>query len=204
MVILVAVMARRLLEHWERATVTAKFLPHLGLPPSSTHLERLLQISTLEPPFQELCARGRLALTAAASLAAWKAADRDAALPFLTGLPFSQSKQEQFLEDVELLARREGVSIREILSRQQLRQYLQNPNLNLNERAEAVRQVLPELLRDLGDPFPAVWAHFHAAHPEREAARLFAKVLGQVETHGLTQVVSTITSINVITAPRGA
>jgi hypothetical protein len=58
----------------------------------------------------------------------------------------------------------------------------------LAEKPQAVRQVLPELLRDLGDPFPAVWAHFHAAHPDREAARLFAKVLGQIETQGLAAV----------------
>jgi hypothetical protein len=62
----------------------------------------------------------------------------------------------------------------------------------LAKKPQAVRQVLPELLRDLGDPFPAVWAHFHAAHPEREAARLFAKVLGQVEAHGLAHVVTTV------------
>jgi transposase len=58
----------------------------------------------------------------------------------------------------------------------------------LAKKPQAVRQVLPELLRDLGDPFPAVWAHFHAAHPDREAARLFAKVLGQIETQGLARV----------------
>jgi transposase len=58
----------------------------------------------------------------------------------------------------------------------------------LAKKPQAVRQVLPELLRDLGDPFPAVWAHFHAAHPAREAARLFAKVLGQIEAQGLAAV----------------
>lgn len=63
----------------------------------------------------------------------------------------------------------------------------------LAKKPQAVRQVLPELLRDLGDPFPAVWAQFHAAHPAREAARLFAKVLGQMEVHGLAHVAATIT-----------
>jgi transposase len=58
----------------------------------------------------------------------------------------------------------------------------------LAKKPQAVRQVLPDLLRDLGDPFPAVWAHFQAAHPERDAARLFAKVLGQIETQGLERV----------------
>jgi transposase len=64
----------------------------------------------------------------------------------------------------------------------------------LAKKPQAVRQVLPELLRDLGDPFPAVWAAFHAAHPDREAARLFAKVLGQIEIHGLRHVVTTVAS----------
>jgi len=63
----------------------------------------------------------------------------------------------------------------------------------LARKPQAVRQVLPELLRDLGAPFPAVWAHFHAAHPPREAARLFAKVLGQVGLHGFERVVPVVT-----------
>jgi hypothetical protein len=137
-----AALARRLLVHWDRATVTAKFLPFLGLPPAAALLARLLQVSTLEPPFQELCARGRLALTAAAALAGWPAADRTAALPFLQELPFSQSKQEQFLEDVDLLARREGVAPREILCRQELQQCLEAPDLHPVARAEAVRRRL--------------------------------------------------------------
>lgn len=62
----------------------------------------------------------------------------------------------------------------------------------LAKKPQAVRQVLPELLRDLGDPFPAVWAHFQGAHPDREAARLLAKVLGQIEVHGLAHVATTL------------
>lgn len=62
----------------------------------------------------------------------------------------------------------------------------------LARKPQAVRQVLPELLRDLGAPFPAVWDHFQTAHPPREAARLFAKVLGQLDTHGADIVVPAI------------
>jgi hypothetical protein len=62
----------------------------------------------------------------------------------------------------------------------------------LAKKPQAVRQVLPELLRDLGDPFPAVWTALHTAHSDREAARLFAKVLGQIEIHGLTHVATTV------------
>jgi transposase len=58
----------------------------------------------------------------------------------------------------------------------------------LARKPQAVRQVLPDLLRDLGAPFPAVWEQFHAAHTPREAARLFAKVLGQLDTYGFDVV----------------
>jgi transposase len=62
----------------------------------------------------------------------------------------------------------------------------------LARKPQAVRQVLPELLRDLGAPFPAVWDHFHTAHAPREAARLFAKVLGHLDTQGFAVVVSAL------------
>jgi transposase len=71
----------------------------------------------------------------------------------------------------------------------------------LARKPQAVRQVLPDLLRDLGAPFPAVWAHFVAAHPPREAARLFAKVLGQIEARGLAVVVARIETALATGAP---
>ena len=59
----------------------------------------------------------------------------------------------------------------------------------LARKPQAVRQVLPDLLRDLGAPFPAIWDQLHVAHGPREAARLFAKVLGQLDTQGAAVVV---------------
>lgn len=64
----------------------------------------------------------------------------------------------------------------------------------LARKPQAVRQVLPDLLRDLGAPFPAIWDQLHGAHGPREAARLFAKVLGQLERHGAAVVVPALTA----------
>jgi len=64
----------------------------------------------------------------------------------------------------------------------------------LARKPQAVRQVLPDLLRDLGDPFPAIWDQLHGAHGPREAARLFAKVLGQLDLHGAAVVVPALTA----------
>ena len=64
----------------------------------------------------------------------------------------------------------------------------------LARKPQAVRQVLPDLLRDLGAPFPAVWEHFQTAHSPREAARLFAKVLEQLDRRGAAVVVPALES----------
>jgi len=77
------------------------------------------------------------------------------------------------------------------------RHYLSEPA----RKPQAVRQVLPDLLRDLGDPFPAIWDQLHLAHGPREAARLFAKVLGQLDTYGAAVVVPALTRALVTGTP---
>lgn len=134
--------ARRLSSYWPEEKVAGEFLPLLGFPASVKILNRLLAAGSLEAPWQLLLEQGRLALTAAARLARWEAADRVAALPFFQALTFSQSKQEEFLEWLELLARREGVPLKEILSRPELLACLENPALNLQEKAASVRRWL--------------------------------------------------------------
>ena len=62
----------------------------------------------------------------------------------------------------------------------------------LARKPQAVRQVLPDLLRDLGAPFPLVWDRLHDAYGPREAARRFAKVLDAIETRGASVVVPAV------------
>ncbi|MBW1992618.1 MAG: ParB N-terminal domain-containing protein [Deltaproteobacteria bacterium] len=137
-----AFYARRLKTHWEEEHIVRQFLPLLGLPPSLKVLHRLLAAASLEEEWQPLLAAGRLALTAAARLAEWPPEDRLAALPYFQALPFSQSKQEEFLEWLEVLSRREGVTPAELLSRPELASCLADPSLNPTEKASQVRQCL--------------------------------------------------------------
>ena len=141
-----ALLASRLLSHWDRQTVVQKFLPCLGLAPSFPILERLLALASLEEVWQQLAALGRLALSAASLLAAWDPADRQAAAPFLETLPLSQSKQEEFLQGLELLARREGVTPGDILSREEFCHQLQENRGTPQARAAAVRLLLQKLV----------------------------------------------------------
>jgi ParB/Sulfiredoxin domain len=143
-------LAVRLLSHSDRETVAARYLPYLGLPPSQAFLGRLIKTAGLEAPWQQLAASGRLALTAAARLADWEPADRAAAWPFWDSLRLSQSKQEELLDQVAILARREGISPAAVLARDELRRALKEPDRTPQERAQAVRrhlygQVYPRL-----------------------------------------------------------
>ena len=141
-----ALLASRLLQYWERQTVIQKFLPCLGLPPSFALLERLQALASLAEPYKQLAALGRLALTAAALLAAWDQADREAVAPFLEQLPLSQSKQEEFLQGLELLARREGVRPAAILSREEFRRHLEEGRGTPQARVAALRLQLQKVL----------------------------------------------------------
>ena len=145
-----AALAVRLLSHCDRETVTARYLPYLGLPPSQAILTRLIKTAGLEAPWQQLAAEGRLALTAAARLADWDPEARAAAWPFLDSLRLSQSKQEELLDQVALLARREGISPAAVLARDELRRALTDSDRTPQERTEMVRrrlyaQVYPRL-----------------------------------------------------------
>jgi ParB-like chromosome segregation protein Spo0J len=143
-------LAVRLLSHADRETVVAKYLPYLGLPPSQAILARLIKTADLEATWQRLAACGRLALIAAARLADWDPEDRAAAWPFWDSLRLSQSKQEEVLDQVALLARREGISPAAVLAQDGLCRALTEPDRTPQERIQAVRrhlyaQVYPRL-----------------------------------------------------------
>jgi ParB-like chromosome segregation protein Spo0J len=135
-------LAVRLLSHADRETVAAKYLPYLGLPPSQAFLSRLIKTAGLEAPWQQLAACGRLALSAAARLADWDPEARAAAWPFWDSLRLSQSKQEELLDRVAILARREGISPVAVLARDELRRALTEPDRTPQERVQAVRRHL--------------------------------------------------------------
>jgi hypothetical protein len=62
----------------------------------------------------------------------------------------------------------------------------------LAKKPQAVRQVAPELVGDLGEPFGAAWRHLVDIHGPKEASRVFAHVLAHVERDGITLVADAV------------
>ncbi|MEL6188817.1 MAG: IS21 family transposase, partial [Myxococcota bacterium] len=60
----------------------------------------------------------------------------------------------------------------------------------LSKKPQAVRQVAGPLTRDLGAPFDRVWRELVERHGPKQAARIFAKVLGALPDLGRAEVIS--------------
>jgi hypothetical protein len=54
----------------------------------------------------------------------------------------------------------------------------------LARKPQALRQIAPELLAELGEPWGSLWQLLAATHGQLEAARILAKLLGTLEEHG--------------------
>jgi ParB family chromosome partitioning protein len=141
-----AFYAARLCEHLPPEDVARRYLPLLGMAPAPRLLERLLQAARLPDPWPPLMAAGRLSMSAAALLAGWPPEAQAAAWPYLGALPFTHRAQEEFLEGVELLARRQGVGLTDLLAAPELAGPLADPGLSPAARTEEVRRRLKEWL----------------------------------------------------------
>ena len=62
----------------------------------------------------------------------------------------------------------------------------------LSRKPQAVRQVAPELLAELGPAYRKLWGMLQSRHGALETARLFAKLLSVVTDHGSEEVASAL------------
>lgn len=91
------------------------------------------------------------------------------------------------VEDIKLVCRGET----EVVPRQRrggkrisYRHYLPE----LAKKPQAVRQVAPELVSELGEPYGRLWSLLVGRYGSREAARVLSRVLGAVVDHGAETV----------------
>ena len=69
------------------------------------------------------------------------------------------------------------------------RDYIQG----LSRKPQAVRQVAPELVAELGEPYRRLWKLLEQTHGGRQAGRVLADVLGAIHDHGQPAVTAALT-----------
>lgn len=97
------------------------------------------------------------------------------------------------VEDLRVVCADEQVSVPRVakgLRRIQYRHYLDE----LSRKPQAVRQVAPELVAELGEPFGRLWTMLAARYGGHEGARLLAKILGAVQEHGVEPVATALST----------
>jgi len=82
--------------------------------------------------------------------------------------------------DESVIHQRVGFGRRRVVYRHYLSELARKP--------QAVRQVAPELLAELGEPWNRLWQLLAGTHGQLEAARVLAKLLGVLEKHGEARV----------------
>lgn len=60
-------------------------------------------------------------------------------------------------------------------------------------KPQAVRQVAPELVEELGEPYGRLWALLVNSHGDKEGAKVLAKILGAIVKSGADQVTKAVT-----------
>jgi hypothetical protein len=65
----------------------------------------------------------------------------------------------------------------------------------LARKPQALRQVAPDLLPDLGEPYHTLWGMLAQTHGEREATRVFAKIVAAIVAHGEGNITVTLTQV---------
>jgi len=85
--------------------------------------------------------------------------------------------------DLRMVNRDEVVVRPRVRRREKLIRYM-DYLVELSQKPQAVRQVAPELMAELGEPFGDLWRLLEQTHGGREAGRIFARVLSAVVKHG--------------------
>jgi ParB-like chromosome segregation protein Spo0J len=148
-------VAQRTLNPVEKSLVLAKmadylkepqlideFMPLLDLEPSITLFNRYLGLHYLEEVILEPLAAGKLNERIAFALATQEQGDRLAYLRLFEELPFSVSVQEELIEIVEDIARRENLTSEQVLSSKEVRTLRRNHKSPARQRAQEIRKYL--------------------------------------------------------------
>ena len=134
----------KMADYLDEPQLINEFMPLLDLEPSVTLCDRYLGLHDLEKSILDSLAEGRLNERIAFALAKEKQGDRLAYLRFFEELPFSVSVQEELLETVEQIARKENLTPEQLLSSGEVGALRQTAKMPARQRAQQIRKHLQD------------------------------------------------------------
>jgi ParB-like chromosome segregation protein Spo0J len=135
-----AYAVERLFAFFPREDILANWQPLLGLPPTGRALEDPLLLARLDADIQESVHQGGLSEKNALRLSALEQDDRRALFKLMCRVHLSSSKQAELIENCCDLARRDAVSLRQIVNHEDIAAILGHEKLNLSQKGDQLRQ----------------------------------------------------------------
>jgi hypothetical protein len=132
----------KMANYLEEPQLIDEFMPILDLEPSVALFDRYLGLYALEEVILDSLATGRLNERIGFALAKQKQEDRLAYLRLFEELPFSVSVQEELIETVEDISRREKFTPEQVLSSKEVRTLRQTHKSPARHRAQEIRKYL--------------------------------------------------------------
>ena len=132
----------KMAQHLDQAQLVQEFMPLLDLEPSDTLCGRYKKLPALEEPILDAIARGILHERIGFVLSALEQGDRLAFFNFFAELPFSVSVQEELVEMVVEIGRRDNLTTTQILDSEEVNDLRRAHMRPARQRAQQIRKQL--------------------------------------------------------------
>ena len=137
--------AAKLLTYFTEEEIIRQYLPLMGLHPTCKTFDHLRCLAALEPAMKDAVVNGTIPEAVAIKLADRGDEDRKAFMDLLSQVHLSVSKQEEILAYCNDIARRDGVSYREIFYDSTVRRILEQEKLPRSQKGDQVRARLRKI-----------------------------------------------------------
>jgi ParB-like chromosome segregation protein Spo0J len=135
----------KMADHMDKSEVIEEFMSPLDLEPSVVLLERYEKLAQLEPFVLDALASGRLNERVAFALTPLEQTDRLALFQLFEELPFSVSVEEELVEMVVEIGRRQGIGPAEVINLREIRKVRAADTKPARQRAQDIRRHLQAL-----------------------------------------------------------
>lgn len=129
----------------EPSRVIQTYLPLLSLEPNEKILNTYLSLARMEKEVKEYILKEEVSRTNIRKLSTFSEEDRKALIPFLSSLRLGENSLREILNLLDEIARRDRITIGEIVRRSELQAILSREELTPSQKTERVKKILLEL-----------------------------------------------------------
>jgi len=137
-----SIIINKLSKYVSRDTIINKYFKHLGLEPSKKLYALYESLISLEDDIKLAIANNELSERSGANLLGFSKKDRLALFDFLVQLKPSVSKQNEIIELVFEISKRENISVKNIIRSGEIDRIFSNQKLSIIQKLERVREYL--------------------------------------------------------------